>query len=69
MIGQMAPCKLWKDKMKWIRKYDIRIQDTDTKMKAFNITTKEGQLNFIRSCMGQELTEFWEKEVRIQVVD
>ena len=38
-------------------------------MKALNIVTNEAKLNFVRLCAGQELTEFWEKEVRIRIED
>ena len=69
VIGQMAPCELGKDKLKRIRRYNDWIRDTEAKMKALNIVTNEARLNFIRSCAGQELTEFWEKEVRIRMED
>ena len=69
VIGQMAPCELGKDKLKRIKRYSDWFRDAEAKMKALNIVDNEAKLNFIRSCAGPELTEFWEKEVRIRTAD
>ena len=35
-------------------------------MAFLGLTANQQKINFIRSCAGPELTEFWMKEVRIR---
>ena len=66
VVGQMPPCRLGKDKLKRYKKWKDWIADAETKMSFLAMTTDERKLNFIRSCGGTELTEFWQKEAFIR---
>ena len=54
--GQAQEAKRWSN---WRK-------DTENKMRFLKIEEDEQKLGFIRSCAGAELTEFWEKEVRVR---
>ena len=47
--------KKWAD---WIR-------DAEIKMTFLKVESEAEKISFIRSCAGPELTEVWEKEVRV----
>ena len=40
-------------------------KDAENKMRFLGIEESSQKLNFVRSCAGAELTELWEKEVRV----
>ena len=63
----MGPCDLGKDKLKRPKGWNDRKRDVENKIRFLEIEEDEQKLNFIRSCAGAELTEFWEKEVRARV--
>ena len=65
VVGPMRPCPLGKDKLKRFKKWDDWIRDAETKMVFLGLTENQQKVNFIRSCAGPELTEFWIKEARI----
>ena len=69
VMGQMPPCVLGKDKVKRIKKFEDWLKDAETKMSVLNITDGKRKINFLRSCAGYELIEFWEKEARIRFTD
>ena len=54
-----------KDKLKRPRRWADWRRDADNKMRFSGITDSAQKLNFLRSCAGAELTELWEKEVRV----
>ena len=64
VVGTMGPCVLGKDKLKRPKKWSDWKKDAENKMRFLKIEEDEQKLDFIRSCAGAELTEFWEKEVR-----
>ena len=63
-VGHMGPCNLGKDKVKRPKRWSDWRKDAKNKMRFLRIEEDEQKLNFVRSCAGAELTEFWEKEVR-----
>ena len=66
VVGPMRPCPLGKDKLKRFKKWNDWIRDAETKMAFLGLTRNQQKVNFIRSCAGSELTEFWMKEARIR---
>ena len=65
VVGPMGPCVLGKDKLKRPKKWTDWHKDAENKMRFLGITDSAQKMNFLRSCAGAELTEFWEKEVRV----
>ena len=66
LVGQMPPCHLGKDKIKRFKKWKDWLGDAENKMAFLGISTDQQKVNFLRSCGGSELTEFWEKEAHIR---
>ena len=66
VVGQMPPCLLGKDKIKRFKRWKDWIRDAETKMAFLGMSTDQHKINFIRSCAGPDLTEFWEKEAHIR---
>ena len=62
VVGTMPPCPLGKNKLKRYKKWCDWIRDAETKMTFLEMTTEIQKMNFIRSCAGPELNEFWLKE-------
>ena len=62
-IGQLGPCQLGKDR---IKKFEDWIRDAEAKIKVLKLNTEEEKKDFIKSCAGHELLEFWLKEARIR---
>jgi len=69
VMGQLPACQLGRDKLKRYKKYVDWIKDAETKMEFLAITDNKQKINFIRSCAGSVLIEFWEKEARIRFND
>ena len=65
MVGPMGPCILGKDKLKRPKKWADWHRDAENKMRFSSITDSGRKLDFLRSCAGAELTELWDKEVRV----
>ena len=65
VVGPMGPCVLGKDKLKRPKKWTNWHKDSENKMRFLGITNSGQKMNFLRSCAGAELTEFWEKEVHV----
>ena len=65
MVGPMGPCVLGKDKLKRPKRWTDWHKDAENKMRFSGITNSVQKMNFLRSCAGVELTELWEKEVRV----
>ena len=65
VVGPMGPCVLGKDKLKRPKKWTDWHKDAENKMRFLGLTESVQKMNFIRSCAGAELTEFWEKEVSV----
>ena len=66
VVGPMGPCALGKDKLKRPKRWSDWKKDAENKMRFLGIEESGQKMNFLRSCAGAELTEFWEKEVRVQ---
>ena len=66
VVGPIGPCSLGKDKLKRPKRWSDWKKDADNKMRFLRIEESEQKLNFIRSCAGAEITEFWDKEVRVR---
>ena len=62
----MVPCSLGKDKIKRYKKWKDWIGDAENKMKFIGTMSDIQKISFLRSCQGADLTELWEKEVRIR---
>ena len=69
VVGQMPPCHLGKNKIKRFKKWKDWISDAENKMAFLEMDTDKQKINFIRSCGGPELIEFWEKEAHIRFKD
>ena len=54
-----------KDKLKRPKKWADWHRDAENKMRFSGITDGGRKLDFLRSCAGPELTELWDKEVRV----
>ena len=65
MVGPMGPCTLGKDKLKRPKRWTDWHRDAENKMRFSGITDSVQKLNFVRSCAGVELTELWQKEIRV----
>ena len=65
VVGPMGPCVLGKDKLKRPKRWSDWKKDAENKMRFLGIEESGQKMNFLRSCAGAELTEFWEKEVRV----
>ena len=65
MAASMGPCILGKNKLKRPKKWSDWIKAAENKMSFSGIEEGSSKWEFIRSCAGPELTEVWEKEVRI----
>ena len=66
VVGTMPPFPLGKNKLKHYKKWCYWIRDAETKMTFLEMTTEIQKLNFLHSCAGPELNEFWLKEARVQ---
>ena len=69
MAGQIPPCHLGRNKVKRFKKWTDWLRDAEAKMGFLKITRDADKLDFLRSCAGKELTEFWVKEARIRYED
>ncbi len=65
VLGQMPACDLGKDKVRRVKKFQDWRSDAEAKMKVLGITQSQKKVDFVRSCAGAELLEFWRKEARI----
>ena len=66
VVGPMPPCVLGKDKIKQQMKWSDWHKDATNKVRVMGMNQDDQKLNFLRSCAGHELTEFWEKEARVR---
>ena len=66
VVGQLAPCTLGRNKLKRFKKFVDWTSDAESKMNFLGIRDNDQKINFIRSCAGPELTQFWEKEARVR---
>ena len=66
VMGQLTPCQLGKDRIKRIKKFEDWIRDAEAKIKVLKLNTDQEKIDFIKSCAGHELIEFWAKEVRVR---
>ena len=66
MAGQIPPCHLGRNKVKRYKKWADWLRDAEAKMGFLKIAADTDKLDFLRSCAGKELTEFWVKEARIR---
>ena len=65
MVGPMGPCTLGKDKLKRPKKWADWHREAENKKRFSGITDSGRKWDFLRSCVGAELTELWDKEVRV----
>ena len=65
MVAPMGPCILGKDKLKRPKRWADWHRDAENNMRFSGITDSAQKWNFLRSCAGAELTELWDKEVRV----
>ena len=65
MVGPMGPCILGRDKLKRPKKWADWLREAENKMRFGGITEGGRKWDFLRSCAGAELTELWDKEVRV----
>ena len=69
LVGEMSRCNLGKDKLKRYKRWKEWLGDAENKMRFLKIINDKEKINFLRSCGGPELTEFWSKEARIDFGD
>ena len=65
----MPGCQLGRNKIKRFKKWNDWLRDAESKMRFLSITEGAQKVDFLRSCAGGELIEFWSKEVRIRFED
>ena len=65
VMGRMGPCDLGRDKMKQFKKFKDWHREAFAKITLLGLTTDQQKINFLCSCAGQELTDFWEKQAKI----
>ena len=65
LVGEMPRCSLGKDKLKRYKRWKEWLNDAENKMRFLKIANDKEKIDFLRSCGGPELTEFWNKEARI----
>ena len=65
LVGPMRTCSLGTDKLKRPKKWADWLREAENKMRFRGITEGERKWDFLRSCAGAELTELWDKEVRV----
>ena len=68
MAGQIPPCHLGRNKVKRYKHWADWLRDAEAKISFLKIQHDDNKLDFLRSCAGTELTEFWAKEARIRFV-
>jgi hypothetical protein len=68
MVGRLGPCELGRDKLKRYKKFLDWVGEAESKMRLLGLTTDQEKNSFVQSSAGPELTQFWEKEVRIRWV-
>lgn len=68
MVGRLGPCELGRDKLKRYKKFLDWVGEAESKMRLLGLTTTIEKNSFVQSSVGPELTQFWEKEVRIRWV-
>ena len=66
VMGQLAPCQLGKDRIKRIKTFEDWIREAEAKIKVLKLNADQEKIDFIKSCAGHELIEFWAKEVRVR---
>ena len=69
VVGQMPGCQLGRNKITRFKKWNDWLRDAESKMRFLSITEGAQKVDFLRSCAGGELIEFWSKEVRIRFED
>ena len=65
LVGPMGACSLGRDKLKRPKKWADWLREAENKMRFGGITEEDRKWAFLRSCAGAELTELWDKEVRV----
>ena len=65
LVGLMGACILGRDKLKRPKKWADWLREAENKMRFGGITEGSRKCDFLRSCAGAELTELWDKEVRV----
>ena len=68
MVGRLGPCELGRDKLKRYKKFLDWVGEAESKMRLLGLTTNQEKNSFVQSSAGPELTQIWEKEVRIRRV-
>ena len=68
MVGRLGPCELGRDKLKRYKKFLDWVGEAESKMRLLGLTTDQEKNSFVQSSAGPELTQFWDKEVRIRWV-
>ena len=65
VIGPMHPCILGVDKTRWLKTFEDWLRECQVKMDFMNITNEGRKIALIRSWAGPDLTNFWDREARI----
>ena len=66
LVGPMGACTLGNDKLKRPNKWRDWLREAENKMRFAGITADNRKWAFLRGCVGAELTELWDKEVRVK---
>ena len=66
LVGPMGACTLGRDKLKRPKKWADWLREAENKMRFGGIMGEDRKWAFLRSCAGAELTELWDKEVRVK---
>ena len=66
LVQPMGACTLGREKLKRPKRWMDWLRDAENKMRYGNTTEPDRKWAFLRACAGPELTELWDKEVRVK---
>ena len=66
LVQPMGACTLGREKLKRPKRWMDWLRDAENKMRYGNITEPARKWAYLRACAGPELTELWDKEVRVK---
>ena len=66
LVQAMSACTLGREKLKRPKKWMDWLRDAENKIRFGGITEANRKWPFLRACAGPELTELWDKEVRVK---
>ena len=66
LVGPLGACNLGREKLKRPKKWQDWLREAENRMRFGGVTEEHRKWAFLRTCAGPELTELWDKEVRVK---